>query len=218
MSDVPQTQAIRPGPGTRAVTASGSTAPTAKLAAQASAAPHRPRTERFGDAEFDARLGADRIVLQQLLVHLLGKALLGSAPDVDGDQFTPFGGEVGLELGALARQLDVFSLGLGVYGDVLAGGHRHRPGHQTGDAGDEDVAVARARHATPTSRLAVDTMPSFAPSTAARNQPMRSLRWRSAWRRGVGMGRLSVRGRAGGLTAWTKKPSIGIPAGPRCSR
>jgi hypothetical protein len=39
--------------------------------------------------------------------------------------------------------------------------------------------------ATPSTRLAVDTMPSLAPSTAARNQPMRSLRWRSGclmWR------------------------------------
>src|SRR3954468_17132198 len=36
-----------------------------------------------------------------------------------------------------------------------------------------------AADATPTSRLAVDTMPSLAPSTAARSQPMRSLRWSS---------------------------------------
>ena len=36
--------------------------------------------------------------------------------------------------------------------------------------------------ATPTRRLAVDTMPSLAPRTAARSQPMRPLRWRSAWR------------------------------------
>jgi len=34
--------------------------------------------------------------------------------------------------------------------------------------------------ATPTSRLAVETMPSLAPSTAARSQPIRSERWRSA--------------------------------------
>ena len=36
--------------------------------------------------------------------------------------------------------------------------------------------------ATPSTRLAVDTMPSFAPSTAARSQPMRSVRCRSRWR------------------------------------
>ena len=37
--------------------------------------------------------------------------------------------------------------------------------------------------ATPSTRLAVETMPSLAPSTAARNQPMRSVRCHSAWRR-----------------------------------
>ena len=39
--------------------------------------------------------------------------------------------------------------------------------------------------ATPTTRLAVDTMPSFAPSTAARNHPMRSVRCRSLWGMGI---------------------------------
>jgi hypothetical protein len=39
--------------------------------------------------------------------------------------------------------------------------------------------------ATPTTRLAMETIPSLAPSTAARNQPMRSLRWCSLWRRGI---------------------------------
>jgi hypothetical protein len=34
--------------------------------------------------------------------------------------------------------------------------------------------------ATPMTRLAVDTMPSFAPSTAARSQPARWLLWCSA--------------------------------------
>ena len=33
--------------------------------------------------------------------------------------------------------------------------------------------------ATPTIRLAVETMPSLAPSTAARSQPTRSMRWDS---------------------------------------
>jgi hypothetical protein len=37
-----------------------------------------------------------------------------------------------------------------------------------------------AAAATPTTRLAVDTMPSFAPSTAARSQPIRWVQCRSA--------------------------------------
>src|SRR5262249_59977075 len=35
--------------------------------------------------------------------------------------------------------------------------------------------------ATPSTRLAVDTMPSLAPKTAARSQPMRPVRCRSLW-------------------------------------
>src|SRR3954463_6796820 len=41
--------------------------------------------------------------------------------------------------------------------------------------------------ATPSTRLAVETMPSLAPRTAARSQPARWLRCRSLWRgRGTG--------------------------------
>lgn len=40
-----------------------------------------------------------------------------------------------------------------------------------------EVAVDAA--ATPTIRLAVETIPSLAPRTAARNQPMRETRWLS---------------------------------------
>jgi len=35
--------------------------------------------------------------------------------------------------------------------------------------------------ATPSTRLAVETMPSLAPSTAARSQPIRPVRSRSVW-------------------------------------
>src|SRR5512143_1236151 len=44
-------------------------------------------------------------------------------------------------------------------------------------------------------RLAVDTIPSFAPSTAARSQPMRPERWTSTWRGGM---RGGARPRLGG--------------------
>src|SRR5512134_158741 len=39
--------------------------------------------------------------------------------------------------------------------------------------------------ATPMTRLAVETMPSLAPSTAARSQPIRAVRWRSRWRSAI---------------------------------
>jgi hypothetical protein len=39
--------------------------------------------------------------------------------------------------------------------------------------------------ATPSTRLAVERIPSFAPNTAARNQPICSVRCRSRWRTGI---------------------------------
>lgn len=42
--------------------------------------------------------------------------------------------------------------------------------------------VAAEAAATPTIRLAVETMPSLAPSTAARSQPMRETKWLSGCR------------------------------------
>src|SRR5512134_1208486 len=50
--------------------------------------------------------------------------------------------------------------------------------------------------ATPSTRLAVETMPSLAPNTAARNQPMRSVRCHSGWRTGI-LGGLVQAGTAG---------------------
>ena len=41
--------------------------------------------------------------------------------------------------------------------------------------------IERDAAATPSIRLAVETMPSFAPNTAARSQPMRSVRCNSRW-------------------------------------
>ena len=45
-----------------------------------------------------------------------------------------------------------------------------------------NTARAAAAAATPTIRLAVETIPSLAPSTAARSQPMRATRWLSECR------------------------------------
>jgi hypothetical protein len=49
-------------------------------------------------------------------------------------------------------------------------GHRQRPGHQAGDPSGEIATPEAPDAATPSTRLEIDTMPSFAPSTAARSQ------------------------------------------------
>src|SRR5678815_5971750 len=64
--------------------------------------------------------------------------------------------------------------------------------------------------ATPTTRLAVETMPSLAPRTAARSQPIRSVRCRSRWRITI----------ARALLAWSARHGVfpAAPAGPHAIR
>src|SRR5262245_30137605 len=72
------------------------------------------------------------------------------------------------------------------------------------------LRLARAA-ATPTTRLAVETMPSLAPSTAARSQPIRSVRCRSRCRIGCPIPRLSRRRRAREGDARARRSLLVIP-------
>ena len=84
----------------------------------------------------------------------------------------------GLGAVRLVPRRGLLSIRLRADGHILARRHRHGSSHQTGHAGHQHVSGQRAA-ATPTSKLAADTTPSFA-QTAARSQPMRSVRCRSA--------------------------------------
>jgi hypothetical protein len=55
------------------------------------------------------------------------------------------------------------------------------PGDEAGDTCDQHTARVPCAAATPSTRLAVERMPSFAPNPAARNQPTCSVRCRSGW-------------------------------------
>ena len=59
--------------------------------------------------------------------------------------------------------------------DILFCGHRHRSSDEAGYAGHQDVAASAAATPTPTTKLAVETIPSFTPRTAARNHPIRCV-------------------------------------------
>ena len=64
---------------------------------------------------------------------------------------------------------------------MYPGGHRHRPRDEAGDPATTMLLCVAWAAATPSTKLAVDTMPSLAPKTAARSQPMRPVRCRSLW-------------------------------------
>jgi hypothetical protein len=61
--------------------------------------------------------------------------------------------------------------------DVLASCHGHGACHETPESSTSDLEAAA--EATPRIRLAVEMIPSFAPSTAALSHPIRSTRWLS---------------------------------------
>jgi hypothetical protein len=71
------------------------------------------------------------------------------------------------EFHALTLEVGLFCVCLRMYRHKLTRSHRHSPGDQAGDPGDLPWAAA-----TPSTRLAVERMPSFAPNTAARSHPM----------------------------------------------
>ena len=77
-SDMPEIQNIRPDRGATAATASGSRAPAAKLAAEASAAWIGRARQGLRDAELVARMRAEGVVRGQLLGHLVRQS--GSRP------------------------------------------------------------------------------------------------------------------------------------------
>ena len=90
-------------------------------------------------------------------------------------QLSPFPGEQRLLAVSLTR-----------HRHILAEPHRHRASHQARRPSGEYGASRRGGPATPSTMPATDTIPSFAPSTAARGQLSRLDNpplWRStAWR------------------------------------
>ena len=100
-----------------------------------------------------------------------------AARDIDRCKLIVLQCRISIQFAALAVEVSPLSVGLGADRDVLAGGHRHGAGDKSRDSGNQHVALGAWDAATPTIRLAVETIPSLAPSTAARNQPMRETSW-----------------------------------------
>ena len=117
----------------------------------------------------------------ELRGHLVRERRIEAGTDVDRNQFLLLALGVGVQFRALTGEFSLFGVGLGLDRHVLPGGHRHRPRDQASNPRDHDVAVRRVSRGHPQHQDAVDTMPSFAPRTAARSQPMRPVRCRSLW-------------------------------------
>ena len=108
------------------------------------------------------------------------------AADVDRGELVVLGLVVGLRARARSR-VEIGMLGVGLRDAPRR--IRRPPSTSRRRRGRRRPAISTAAcvasaAATPTIRLAVETMPSFAPSTAARSQPMRGVRWRSQCRGG----------------------------------
>jgi hypothetical protein len=126
-------------------------------------------------------MGAERIVMHQLLGDLLRQGGLKPAGEIDRRQLTMLRRRVCFELGALARQVGLLGIGLCEWTETYPpAAIDMAPATRPATPVNRIVPGLVLAAATPTTRLAVETMPSLAPSTAARSQPIRSVRWRSA--------------------------------------
>ncbi len=171
------TNAIRLVSGATAATSKGNAAPTAKLAAEGERGLNGSRALPLGDAQFIAGVGTQRIMCHELVGDLSRQPRFESAPDIDRRQFVAFPRVIRLEFLALALDVRFLGVRLRVNGYVFASRHGHGAGNQSGHARDHDAVVGRmGPRRTPSTRLAVETMPSLAPSTAARSQPMFPVR------------------------------------------
>ncbi len=84
-----------------------------------------------------SRVGAQRVFRGQLLGDLARQRRVEPALHVDAGQFVQLILGLGGEFGSLAGEVGFLRVLLRADGDVLAGGHGHRAGHQPGHAGNQ---------------------------------------------------------------------------------
>ena len=107
---------------------------------------NRPRAEGLGDAELVARMGAERVVLHQLLGHLLRQARARARARHRWPSAHAVPRRDPAASSARSRDRSaVLGVGLRMDRDVLAGGHRHGAGHQPRDAGQQHVCRGSRR-------------------------------------------------------------------------
>ena len=88
----------------------------------------------FGDADFVACMGGERVVFHQCLCNFGGKCVGQTAAAVDFDQFCQFGIGIGFQFVAFFVQIGFFRVRLAGYGNIFPRRHRDRAADQGGNA------------------------------------------------------------------------------------
>jgi hypothetical protein len=144
---------------------------------------NRTCSERLDYAKFVAGMCAYCVMGHQLIGDLLCERMIEATSDIDRSQFLMFSLVVSFELRALTLE---FSLLAWEWTDTYSpAAIAMAPATRPATPATNTLLRVPCAAATPSTKLAVETIPSFAPSTAARSQPMRPVRCRSFWTRGI---------------------------------
>ena len=127
----------------------------------------------LGQAKLVAQMRAQSIMRGELVGNLLGKIGGQSAILVNRYKLQPLGPGLVLQLPGFLGPLRLLAIGLRTDRDIFID---IAPATSPANAVSKIVSCEVAAAATPTTRLAVETIPSLAPNTAARSQPTRSSR------------------------------------------
>jgi hypothetical protein len=110
---------------------------------------HRPGPGLFVHAELIAQVRAERVGPHETGGDRSGEVWAEAAAHVGVGELDELQVGVGLLLPALAGDVGAFGVALGADRDVLACCHRHRPGHQPRQPGDQDGAAGSGRGGHP---------------------------------------------------------------------
>ena len=140
----------------------------------------RTRREHLGDPQLVARVRRERVLVPSVAARPSARApgRVRGARRSPSARPPPASGWVASSRRS-RREIGALRVRLRTDRDVFAGGHRQRAGHHPAVPASSTSCGVGMAAATPTMRLAVETMPSFAPRTAARSQPIRQVRCRS---------------------------------------